>query len=51
MDRIGTCLVLGSNIEAATIEQAAHASCLPFVARHLALMPDAHVNWGRLSAE
>ena len=34
------------NMEPATIEQAARASRLPFVAGHVALMPDAHVGIG-----
>ncbi|MFC7642918.1 RtcB family protein [Streptosporangium lutulentum] len=35
-----------SDIEAGAIEQAARASRLPFVASHVALMPDAHVGIG-----
>lgn len=36
----------GSDVEDATITQAAKASRLPFVRGHLALMPDAHVGLG-----
>src|SRR4051812_42639648 len=39
-------LVWGSDIEPATVDQAAKASRLPFIAGHLALMPDAHVGKG-----
>lgn len=35
-----------SDIEEATLEQAAKASRLPFVRGHLALMPDAHIGMG-----
>src|SRR3954466_15541411 len=35
-----------SDIEPATVEQAARAARLPFVDGHLALMPDAHVGIG-----
>jgi tRNA-splicing ligase RtcB (3'-phosphate/5'-hydroxy nucleic acid ligase) len=35
-----------SDVEPATIEQAARAARLPFVAVHVALMPDAHVGIG-----
>src|SRR3954451_23344256 len=35
-----------SDIEPATVEQAARAARLPFVAGHVALMPDAHVGIG-----
>jgi tRNA-splicing ligase RtcB (3'-phosphate/5'-hydroxy nucleic acid ligase) len=35
-----------SDVEPATIEQAARAARLPFVAGHVALMPDAHVGIG-----
>lgn len=36
----------GSDIEPATLEQAAKAARLPFVHGHVALMPDAHVGFG-----
>jgi tRNA-splicing ligase RtcB len=39
-------LVWGSDIEPGTIEQASMASRLPFLAGHLALMPDAHIGMG-----
>lgn len=39
-------LVWGSDIEPATIDQAAQAARMPFIAGHLALMPDAHVGKG-----
>ena len=39
-------LVWGSDIEPETIKQAAKAARLPFVAGHVALMPDAHVGKG-----
>src|SRR3981189_1499262 len=35
-----------SDIEPGTIEQAARAARLPFLAGHIALMPDAHVGIG-----
>ncbi len=35
-----------SDIEAATLEQAAKTARLPFVVGHVALMPDAHVGFG-----
>ena len=35
-----------SDVEGATLEQAAKASRLPFVVGHVALMPDAHVGIG-----
>src|SRR5437764_5506969 len=35
-----------SDVEQSTIEQAARAARLPFVAGHVALMPDAHVGIG-----
>jgi RNA-splicing ligase RtcB len=35
-----------SDIEAGTVEQAARSSRMPFVAGHVALMPDAHVGIG-----
>ena len=44
--KIGNVLTWGSDVEEATIEQAAKASRLPFVHGHLALMPDAHVGMG-----
>jgi tRNA-splicing ligase RtcB (3'-phosphate/5'-hydroxy nucleic acid ligase) len=44
--KIGNVLSWGSDLENETIEQAAKASRLPFVAGHLALMPDAHVGMG-----
>jgi tRNA-splicing ligase RtcB (3'-phosphate/5'-hydroxy nucleic acid ligase) len=44
--KIGNVLSWGSDMENETIEQAAKASRLPFVAGHLALMPDAHVGMG-----
>ena len=44
--KVGNVLSWGSDVEEATIEQAAKASRLPFVAGHLALMPDAHVGVG-----
>lgn len=42
----GKLLAWGSDIEPATIEQAARTSRLPFVEGHVALMPDAHVGIG-----
>lgn len=39
-------LVWGSDIEAATIQQAGRSARLPFVTGHVALMPDAHVGLG-----
>ena len=39
-------LAWGSDLEEATLEQAAKASRLPFVQGYLALMPDAHVGMG-----
>lgn len=39
-------LVWASDLEEATLQQAAAASRLPFVAGHLALMPDAHIGKG-----
>ena len=45
-EMIGNVLSWGSDVEHNTIEQAAKASRLPFVAGHLALMPDAHVGMG-----
>jgi len=45
-EKIGNVLSWGSDIEPGTIEQAAKASRLPFLAGHLALMPDAHVGMG-----
>lgn len=36
----------GSDVEEATLEQAAKASRLPFIRGHIALMPDAHVGMG-----
>jgi RNA-splicing ligase RtcB len=44
--RIDNVLVWGSDMEDATIAQAAQAARMPFVAGHLALMPDAHVGKG-----
>lgn len=44
--RIENVLSWGSDVEDATITQAAIASRLPFIAGHLALMPDAHVGLG-----
>ncbi len=35
-----------SDIEDATLEQAAKTARLPFVVGHVALMPDAHVGFG-----
>jgi tRNA-splicing ligase RtcB len=46
VQKIGNVLAWGSDIEAATIEQAAKASRLPFIDGHLALMPDAHIGIG-----
>lgn len=43
---IDNVLVWASDVEDATIEQAAKTSRLPFVKGHLALMPDAHVGIG-----
>ena len=43
---IDNVLSWASDVEDATIEQAAKASRLPFVRGHLALMPDAHVGIG-----
>jgi tRNA-splicing ligase RtcB len=45
-EKIGNVLTWGTDLETATIEQAAKASRLPFVKGHLALMPDAHVGLG-----
>lgn len=42
----GNVLSWGSDIEQATIDQAQKAASLPFIHRHLALMPDAHVGIG-----
>lgn len=39
-------LVWASDLEEATLQQAAAASRLPFIAGHLALMPDAHIGKG-----
>lgn len=39
-------LVWGSDIEPGTIDQAAQAARMPFIAGHLALMPDAHIGKG-----
>lgn len=36
----------GSDVEDATIEQASKAARLPFIAGHIALMPDAHIGMG-----
>jgi tRNA-splicing ligase RtcB len=44
--KIGNVVSWGSDVEDKTIEQAAKASRLPFVAGHLALMPDAHIGMG-----
>lgn len=44
--QIGNVLAWGSDLEVETVEQAAKASRLPFVAGHVALMPDAHVGLG-----
>jgi tRNA-splicing ligase RtcB len=44
--KIGNVLAWGTDLEAETIEQASKASRLPFVAGHVALMPDAHVGLG-----
>jgi tRNA-splicing ligase RtcB len=44
--KIGNVVSWGSDVEDKTIEQAAMASRLPFVAGHLALMPDAHIGMG-----
>lgn len=46
MKKIDNVLSWASDIEPETIEQAAKTSRLPFVAGHLALMPDAHVGIG-----
>lgn len=43
-EKIGNVLNWASDIEPGTLEQAARTSRLPFLAGHLALMPDAH--WG-----
>jgi tRNA-splicing ligase RtcB len=45
-NRIHNVVSWGSDVEDATIEQAAKASRLPFVAGHVALMPDAHIGMG-----
>jgi tRNA-splicing ligase RtcB len=45
-EKIGNVVSWGSDLEHETIEQAAKASRLPFIAGHLALMPDAHVGLG-----
>jgi RNA-splicing ligase RtcB len=45
-EKIGNVLSWGTDVETATIDQAAKASRLPFVQGHLALMPDAHVGLG-----
>lgn len=42
----GNVLSWASDIEPATIEQAAKTARLPFLAGHLALMPDAHIGFG-----
>lgn len=39
-------LVWASDLEEGTLQQAAKASRLPFLAGHLALMPDAHIGMG-----
>src|SRR5438105_4035365 len=44
--KVDNVLVWGSDIEDATIAQAAQAARMPFVSGHLALMPDAHVGKG-----
>lgn len=44
--KFGKVLSWGSDVEDATIEQAAKASRMPFVKGHLALMPDAHIGMG-----
>src|SRR5215831_392025 len=47
MDRVSEkLLVWGSEVDSQTREQAARAARLPFVAGHVALMPDAHVGIG-----
>jgi len=45
-EKIGNVLSWATDIDAGVIEQAAKASRLPFLAGHLALMPDAHVGSG-----
>ena len=44
--RIGNVVTWGSDLEDATIAQAQRAAKLPFIAGHVALMPDAHVGMG-----
>ena len=44
--QIANVLCWASDVEDATLEQAAKASRLPFVEGHVALMPDAHVGIG-----
>jgi tRNA-splicing ligase RtcB (3'-phosphate/5'-hydroxy nucleic acid ligase) len=44
--KIGNVVAWGSDLEDATIEQAQRAAKLPFIAGHVALMPDAHVGLG-----
>ena len=46
MKNIDGVLVWGSDVEDATVRQAAKAARLPFVRGHVALMPDAHVGMG-----
>ena len=46
MKNIDGVLAWGSDIEDATVRQAAKAARLPFVRGHVALMPDAHVGLG-----
>ena len=45
-EKIGNVVSWGRDLEPETIEQAAKASRLPFIAGHVALMPDAHVGMG-----
>lgn len=44
--KIGNVLSWASDIEPGTIDQAQKAASLPFIAGHVALMPDAHIGFG-----
>ena len=46
MQRVGNVLSWGTDVEEATLIQAQQAARMPFVAGHVALMPDAHVGMG-----
>lgn len=45
-EMIGNVLNWASDIDDNTLEQAAQTASLPFLAGHLALMPDAHFGFG-----